>query len=122
MRETPDAIRAFYQAYHERDRAAASALMDEGFTFTSPYDEALGKAEYFQRCWEPGSHHVAFEEERLIADGEGAFLTYLVTLDDGRSFRNTEYFEVREGRILSVTVYFGATYRNGAYEAQSPAG
>lgn len=122
MRETPDAIRSFYQAYHERDRAAASALMDEGFTFTSPYDEAIGKAEYFERCWAPGSRHVAFEEERLIADGEGAFLTYLVTMDDGRAFRNTEHFVVREGRILSVTVYFGATYRKGIFEAQSPGG
>lgn len=115
-----ETIRAFYHAYHERDRASASAMMDEGFTFTSPYDDAIGKAEYFARCWEPGVHHVAFEEEHLVEDGAGAFLTYFCTLDSGLSFRNTEYLTVAEGRITSVTVYFGASYRDGQFQKQEP--
>ncbi|NML06015.1 DUF4440 domain-containing protein [Sphingomonas sp. G-3-2-10] len=121
MTRIADTIRDFYHAYHERDRAAASALMDEGFTFTSPYDDAIGKAEWFARCWDPGDHHAAFEEDQLAETGEGgAFLTYILTLDTGLSFRNTEYLVVREGRILSVNVYFGASYRDGAFVAQSP--
>lgn len=107
-----DTIRDFYRAYHERDRAAASALMDDGFTFTSPYDDAIGKAEWFARCWDPGDHHAAFEEEHLAETSDGAFFTYFITLDSGLSFRNTEYFTVRDGRVTSVNVYFGASYRD----------
>jgi ketosteroid isomerase-like protein len=120
MTSISDTIRDFYHAYHERDRAAASALMDEGFTFTSPYDDAIGKAEWFARCWDPGDHHAAFEEELLVEAGDSAFLTYFLTLDTGLSFRNTEYLVVREGRIVSVTVYFGASYRDGAFLKQEP--
>lgn len=124
MTRIADTIRDFYHAYHERDRAAASALMDDGFTFTSPYDDAIGKAEWFARCWDPGEHHAAFEEEHLVEDSAtgdgGAFLTYFLTLDTGLSFRNTEYLTVREGRILSVTVYFGASYKDEAFVPQIP--
>lgn len=117
MSGAAEAIRAFYQAYHERDRAAASMLIDEAFRFTGPEDEPLGKADWFTRCWPAGDRHVAFEEERLIADGDGAFLTYLVTIEGGESLRNTEYFEVLDGRILSLTLYRGRSWHQVAPNA-----
>ena len=35
------------------------------------------------------------------------FVTYVSTLNTGKSFRNTEIFEVVGGKIKSVEVYFG---------------
>jgi hypothetical protein len=42
-------------------------------------------------------------------------VTYFVTTIDGNSFRNTEYVVVKDGRIRSVDVYFGASYRDGNF-------
>ena len=49
-----------------------------------------------------------------------AFITYLATLGDGKSFRNTEYLTVRDGQVTSVNVYFGPSYRDGRFVTQKP--
>lgn len=121
MGEAADTVRAFYRAYRARDRDAAAALMRDDFTFTSPYDDAIGKAEYFLRCWEPGDRQSGFEIERVAEDGEGGvYLTYLATVDSGLSFRNTEHLVVTRGRIASVHVYFGESYRGHRMLKQVP--
>jgi hypothetical protein len=43
----------------------------------------------------------------LVASGSQVFVTYISTLDSGKSSRNTEIFEVTDGKIKSVEVYFG---------------
>jgi ketosteroid isomerase-like protein len=120
MSDVSDTIRAFYRAYRSRDRTAAEALMHPDSTFTSPYDDAIDKVEYFARCWAPGIHQTEFVEERLVEEGNGGFLTYFVTTDAGLSFRNTEYLTVKRGCVTSVTVYFGASYRDGKFVKKEP--
>ena len=43
----------------------------------------------------------------LVASGPQVIVTYIGTLNSGKSFRNTEIFEVADGKIKSVEVYFG---------------
>lgn len=50
-----DIIRRCFAAYQSKDRKALADLFAEDFTFTSPYDDAIDKATYFERCW-PASH------------------------------------------------------------------
>lgn len=109
-------VRAYFDAYESEDRAAAETLLAEDFTFTSPNDDAIDRATYFERCW-PNSD-AAREQliEKIVVDGDKAFVTYLCSSAGGKSFRNTEFMTFVDGRIASVNVYFGASYQNGALQ------
>src|SRR3954465_10149764 len=39
------------QAYVDKDRAAAEAIVADDFHFTSPMDNALDRKRYFELCW-----------------------------------------------------------------------
>jgi ketosteroid isomerase-like protein len=114
------AARGLFEAFFNRRREDAEALIADDFTFTSPYDDGIDRATYFERCWPNGDHFSDFRIERVSVDGDGAFVTYFCTTKDGTSFRNTEYLGVRDGRVQSVDVYFGATYRDGKFVRQKP--
>jgi len=111
-------VRSLFDAFRERRRADAEALISADFTFTSPYDNAISRAVYFERCWPDGDHFKDFRIERLAVDPDGAFVTYWCTTDDGNSFRNTEYLRVKGSQVISVDVYFGANYRDGKFVPQ----
>jgi hypothetical protein len=52
MQSDPIAVaRASYIAYANKDRAAIDALIADDFHFTSPLDNRLNRATYFERCW-----------------------------------------------------------------------
>jgi ketosteroid isomerase-like protein len=113
-------VRAQYEAFRDRRRADSEALLAADFTFTSPYDDAIDRDTFFERCWPGGDRFTDFAIERLTVDADGAFVTYFVTTDDGARFRNTEYLTVRDEQIHSVDVYFGASYKDGKFVAKEP--
>lgn len=98
--------RASYLAYLHNDRAAMEALIAEDFHFTSPLDNRIDRARYFERCW-PNERIAGFEFIRLVAHADLVFATYVGRGTGGGQFRNTEVMTVRDGRITEVEVYFG---------------
>jgi ketosteroid isomerase-like protein len=46
-----DIVRASFGAYRAQDRQAAERLLADDFTFTSPQDDHIGKAEFLERCF-----------------------------------------------------------------------
>ena len=113
-------VRAQYEAFRDRRRDDSEALLAPDFTFTSPYDDAISRDAFFERCWPNGDRFADFQIERVTPDETGAFVTYLATTDTGDQFRNTEYLTVSDGQIHSVDVYFGASYRGGEFVAKKP--
>jgi len=101
-------IRRFLDAWHARDRAAAEELLSEDFTFTSPFDDRIGKRAYFERCWPPGHRIRDFQIETLCANGTEAFVRYECAIETGPRFRNLDYFRIEDGKIREVEVYFGS--------------
>jgi len=57
MSDPIDIARRCYQAYIDGDRAAIEPLIAEDFTFTSPRDNRIDRATYFERCW-PNHHRL----------------------------------------------------------------
>jgi len=107
MSDTVAIARASYEAYVKKDRAAIEALISEDFHFTSPLDNNIDRATYFERCW-PNSEKVAsFDFVRLVPHGGEVFVTYEARNKDGGRFRNTEVLTVRGSQIVNVEVYFG---------------
>ena len=115
-----DLIRSYFTAYTTRDRKVLEDAFADDFTFTSPYDDAIDKAAYFERCWpiSTSGRMVSNEIERIFEQGAAAFVTYRVVTNAGEEFRNTEFFMFENDRVKSIDVYFGASYRNGKFMAQ----
>lgn len=108
-------LRRHFAAFLARDRAVVEGAFTEDFTFTSPYDDAISKAAFFERCWPNGGTFQGVEVEKVFEQGDEAFALYRVLTRDGREFRNTEFYTFRGDQIASVQVYFGAAYRDGRH-------
>jgi ketosteroid isomerase-like protein len=113
-----DMIRAIFAAYLASDRKFVEDAFSEDFRFTSPYDDALDKAAYFERCWKNSDWIERHELERIFVEGDEAFVTYRCVAKGGRTFRNTEFFVFEGDKVRRIDVYFGATYDNGAFVRQ----
>ena len=99
--------RAAYDAYVSKDRVAIEALIANDFHFSSPLDNRIDRATYFDRCWPNSKGSEAFEFIHLVPDGERVFVTYEARSAGGHRFRNTEIVTVRGSQIVEVEVYFG---------------
>jgi len=108
-------VRAFFKAFDERDREATEALLAEEFRFTSPFDDGIDRAAFFEQCWPYGDNHKSHSIERIVPDGDTAFVTYLLTRKDETASRNTEYFAARNGKLTKIDVYFGPNYVDGEF-------
>src|ERR1700712_4767222 len=85
-------IRALFAAYRANDRASVENSFTDDFPFTSPYDDEIDKATYFERCWRVSDWIERQDLERIMVEGEAAFVTYRCVAKSGKSFRNTEVY------------------------------
>jgi ketosteroid isomerase-like protein len=115
MRGKSDIVRGIFAAYIANDRKAVEAALTEDFRFTSPFDDAIDTATYFERCWRNSDWIERHELERIFVEGDEAFVTYKCVAKGGKSFRNTEFFAFDGDKVRRIDVYFGATYENGAF-------
>jgi len=100
-------VRGALQAYVDNDRAAIESLIAADYHFTSPFDNHIDRATYFDRCW-PNSKHIAgFERIHEVEDGDRVFIVYEGKTDAGKVFRNCEMHRVRDGKLTETEVYFG---------------
>ena len=111
-------IRQLFAAYLSNDRKAVDAAVADDFRFTSPYDDEIDKATYFERCWRVPEWIELQTLETIMVEGETAFVTYRCVAKGGKSFRNTEFFRFKGDRIRRIDVYFGASYQDGAFVKQ----
>lgn len=119
-RNKTEIIRGIFAAYLADDRKAVEDALTADFRFTSPYDDAIDQATYFERCWRNADWIARHELERILVEGDEAFVTYNCVAKGGKNFRNTEFFVFDGDRIKSIDVYFGATYENGVVVKQHP--
>ncbi|MDR6978358.1 ketosteroid isomerase-like protein [Streptomyces sp. 3330] len=111
MIDSPTAIvEAAFRYYRSQDRDAAFPLYAADFTFTSPQDDHIDKAAFFELCFPTADR---FREQRLLhvipADDEVVFVQYAYELTTGGRYRNVEAITVRDGLIREVQVFFGGT-------------
>ncbi|HET6254622.1 MAG TPA: nuclear transport factor 2 family protein [Puia sp.] len=100
-------VRAYYAAYEKKDWNSLELVLADGFTFSSPVDDHISVKSYKERCW-PNCYKIKrFDMEKLVVNGDEAFVTYNGWTTDGKLFRNTEYFRFKDGKILSDECFFG---------------
>ncbi len=111
-------IRRYFEAYRKKERDILEELLLPDFTFTSPRDDAIDRATYFDWCWKSSGHIVGHDLERIVQIGENEFLiVYLCTADGGRQFRNAEVFTLTDDKVRAVEVYFGPGFKDGLFVA-----
>lgn len=98
--------RACLQAYVDKDRKAAEALMADDFRFTSPIDNAIDRANYFARCWPNSETMRVATVLKAAEEDDRAFIVYEAEIA-GKRMRNREMHTARDGKLVSVEVYFG---------------
>lgn len=111
-------IRTLFAAYLTDNRKAVEDVFAADFRFTSPYDDRIDKRTYFERCWRSSNWIERHDLERIVVQGDDAFVTYKCVAKGGKSFRNTEFFEFENDKVKRIDVYFGATYQDGAFVKQ----
>ncbi|HEU0084061.1 MAG TPA: nuclear transport factor 2 family protein [Bradyrhizobium sp.] len=111
-------IRALFAAYRANDHKAVEKCFTDDFSFTSPYDDSIDKPTYFARCWRDSGWIERQTIEKILVEGDEAFVTYEVLAKDGKRFRNTEFFRLDGERVRSIDVYFGATYQDDMFVKQ----
>jgi SnoaL-like domain len=101
-------IREYYSAYEKKDWHMMELILADGFTFTSPAgDDHINLQQYKARCWPNANNTKKFDLEKVIVAGDDAFVTYNGWTNDGRLFRNTERFKLKEGKIIENECFFG---------------
>jgi ketosteroid isomerase-like protein len=108
MKLDPIAVaRTSYQAYVHKDRAAIEGLIADDFHFTSPLDNRIDRATYFEGCWPNSTTIAEFNLLHTAPDSDCVFVTYEARSTSGKRFRNCEVLTAHEGKIIDVEVYFG---------------
>jgi len=104
-----DLIRRCFTAYQLKDRSMIEPLLSDDLTFSSPRDDHIDRATYFERCWPNTAKFRKFHIEKLFVEGDEAFVRYVWEPFDGNPFRATEFFRAKDGKIVEIDVYFGRT-------------
>ncbi|ACI54135.1 conserved hypothetical protein [Rhizobium leguminosarum bv. trifolii WSM2304] len=107
MRTRQQTVRDLYAAYLEDRKDKVIAMLTEDFTFSSPRDDHIDRAAYFERCWPKQPFFRAIHIEFLAVDGDEAAVRYRAEKLEGGSFANMESLRFRGDKIASVEVYFG---------------
>lgn len=108
--EIEDLARRFYGAYVIHDRDVLEDMLADDFQFTSPYDDAIDRDTYFQRCWPTNEQINAVTFKHIVVDGDDAYVTYVLEMKDDRRVENTELLRFAGGKVSRIDVYFGAVH------------
>ncbi len=101
-------VRSYFEAYVTKQRQVIEAALAEDFTFTSPYDDHIGRATYFERCWANGGRIKAIHIEAMAEAGDAVFTLYTRETTAGDRFRSAEYHRFEGNVLKAVELYFGA--------------
>ena len=102
-------VRQVYAAYEKKDWHLLEDVFANGFTFTSPAgDDHIDINLYKKRCWPNAQNLKKFDLKNVIVSGDDAFVLYEGWNNEGKSFRNTEHFNLKDGKIVAIECFFGA--------------
>lgn len=104
---TAQLVRRLYAAWPANDRKTVESIIAQDFHFTSPLDNRLDRATFFERCWPNASGMASLDIDQLVVMRDRVYVTYELTTKEAKRFRNTELLTVRDGLVHDVEVYFG---------------
>jgi ketosteroid isomerase-like protein len=102
-----ETVREYYTAFEKKDWNLMQQILADGFTFSSPLDDHITVKAFEDRCW-PNAYKIKrFDLEKLVVNGDEAFVISNGWTTDGKLFRNSEYFRLKDGKIKEYECFFG---------------
>ena len=101
------ALRAYYTAFEKKDWNLIAQSLADGFTFTSPLDDHIPLETFRDRCWPNAGKIKRFDLEKVVIKGDDAFVIYNGWTNEGKLFRNSDYFTFKDGKIKTYECFFG---------------
>ena len=105
-----ETIRKWYAAWEKKDWRPVDILLSDDFTFTSAAgDDHISKSAFKVKCWESQIDFIErFDLQRVFGSGNEAFVLYVCRTKNGKTFRNVEYFRLKDDKVEAIECYFGA--------------
>jgi ketosteroid isomerase-like protein len=105
-------IRKWYAAWVNKDLGTFNMLLADNFTFSSAAgDDHISKSTFKTPCWDTQVEFIeCVDLERITTGEKDAFVKYLGHTKNGKSFRNVEYFIIKNGKLKALECYFGAQF------------
>lgn len=105
--QTPPVIKAWYSAWEKKDWNSMQQILADGFTFSSPLDDHIHLSVFKERCW-PNAYKIKrFDVDKLAVEGDIAFVITTGYTTEGKFFRNTDCFTLKNGKISAYECFFG---------------
>ena len=108
--DSAEVVHRLFAGYLEQDQDAAEKLIADPFSFTSPQDDHIDRADYFEKCFPTASRVRRQKLLRVAVTGDDVFVMYEYELLTGEVHRNAELLTVRDGQVVEVQVFFGGRY------------
>jgi ketosteroid isomerase-like protein len=100
-------VREYYTAFEKKDWNLMEHILADGFTFSSPLDDHISTKAFQERCW-PNAYKIKrFDLEKIVVNGDDAFVICNGWTNDGKLFRNGDYFRLQDGKIKAYECFFG---------------
>jgi ketosteroid isomerase-like protein len=100
-------VREYYAAFEKKDWNLMEQILADGFTFSSPLDDHISTKIFEERCW-PNAYKIKrFDLEKIVVNGDDAFVICNGWTNDGKLFRNGDYFRLKDGKIKAYECFFG---------------
>ena len=100
-------IKAYYTAFEKKDWNSMEQILATGFTFSSPLDDHISVTSFKEKCW-PNAYNIKrFEVDKVVVNGDEAFVITNGYTMAGKLFRNGEYFKIKDGKIAAYECFFG---------------
>jgi len=101
-------VRKYYAAWETKDWHPVDILLADDFTFSSPLDDHISKSDFKAGCWDTQIAYIdRFDLKQVIGTNNEAFVMYVCHTTNGKTFRNVEYFRLRDDKVKAVECYFG---------------
>ena len=108
--KSDETIRKWYAVWEQKDWHPVDILLADDFTFSSAAgDDHISKSAFKAQCWQTQINFIErFDLQRVFGSGNEAFVMYVCRTKNGKSFRNVEYFRLRDDKVEAIECYFGA--------------
>ncbi len=109
-------VRAYYTAFEKKDWNSMQQILADGFTFSSPLDDHISTNAFKERCW-PNAYKIKkIDVDKVVINGDDAVVITNGWTTNGKLFRNSDYFRLKDGKITAYECFFGpgVNYPNNA--------
>jgi ketosteroid isomerase-like protein len=106
--KSQEAVRKYYAAWETKHWHPVDIMLADDFTFSSPLDDHISKSDFKAGCWDTQIAYIErFDIKQVVGTDNEAFVMYVCHTTNGKTFRNVEYFQLRDDKVKAVECYFG---------------